>query len=89
MTVNPESTATELAGLLAQVQPAYVVTDAGGLAEAFARYGYGAVVRERTASALAQALRGPYPAAPAAASTNSWSAVAAQTDAIYRGALGG
>ena len=75
--------------LAAAFEKPVVITDAGGLAEAFARYRYGAVVRERTASALAQALRGPYPAAPAAASTNSWSAVAAQTDDIYRGALGG
>jgi len=64
-----------------------VVTNAGGLAEAFARYSYGAVVPERTAPAVARALLGPYPPAPASRGDNSWEAVAARTEAIYSEAL--
>ena len=60
-----------------------VVTDAGGLAEAFARYRYGALVRERTAPAVARALLGPYPPAPLSRADNTWEAVAARTQAIY------
>jgi glycosyltransferase involved in cell wall biosynthesis len=64
-----------------------VVTNAGGLAEAFARYRYGAVVFERTAPAVAHALLGPYPPAPVSRGDNSWEAVAARTEAIYAEAL--
>ncbi len=60
-----------------------VVTDAGGLAEAFARYRHGALVPERTAPAVARALLGPYPPAPLSRADNSWEAVAARTQAIY------
>ena len=60
-----------------------VVTDAGGLAEAFARYRNGALVPERTAPAVARALLGPYPPAPLRRADNSWEAVAARTQAIY------
>ncbi len=60
-----------------------VVTNAGGLAEAFARYRYGAVVFERTAPAVARALLGPYPPAPVSRGDNTWEAVAARTEAIY------
>lgn len=64
-----------------------VVTNAGGLAEAFARYRYGALVEERTAPAVARALLGPYPPAPLSRDDNSWEAVAARTHAIYTKAM--
>ena len=60
-----------------------VVTNAGGLGEAFARYRYGALVPERTAAAVAHGLLGPYPPAPVSRGDNSWEAVAARTEAIY------
>ncbi|MEO6795578.1 MAG: glycosyltransferase family 4 protein [Candidatus Dormibacter sp.] len=66
-----------------------VVSDAGGLREAFSRYGYGSVVPPRNAPALARALLGPYPAARIGDGQNTWSAVAASTEAVYREALGG
>jgi glycosyltransferase involved in cell wall biosynthesis len=64
-----------------------VVTDAGGLTEAFARYGYGSVLPERTSAALANALLAPYPPPPVHGQSNSWAAVAAQTEAVYEQAL--
>ncbi len=73
--------------LAAAFRKPVVVTDAGGLAEAFARYGYGAVVPERTVPALARALLGPYAPAPIKPVENSWPAVAAQTEAIYGEAM--
>ena len=60
-----------------------VVTNAGGLGEAFARYRYGALVPERTAAAVAHGLLGPYPPAPVSRGDNTWEAVAARTEAIY------
>jgi D-inositol-3-phosphate glycosyltransferase len=66
-----------------------VATDAGGLAEAFARYGHGALVPERTAPALTEALLRTYSSTPAMTESNSWDAVAARTDAIYREATDG
>ena len=73
--------------LAAAFRKPVVVTNAGGLAEAFARYGYGALVAERSAPAVARALMGPYPPAPAPRGDNSWEAVAAQTETTYREAL--
>jgi len=64
-----------------------VVTNAGGLAEAFARYGNGAVVSERTAPAVARALLERYPAPRPSRDDNTWEAVAARTESIYREAL--
>jgi len=65
-----------------------VVTDAGGLAEAFARYRYGAILWERTAAALADALLARYPEPPLHGPTNSWDAVAERTVAVYEQARG-
>jgi D-inositol-3-phosphate glycosyltransferase len=73
--------------LAAAFRKPVVVTNAGGLAEAFARYGYGALVPERTAQAVARGLLGPYPPAPVNRGDNTWEAVAAQTEAIYAQAL--
>jgi len=73
--------------LAAAFRKPVVVTNAGGLAEAFARYGYGELVPERSAPAVARALMGPYPPAPAPRGDNSWEAVAAQTETTYREAL--
>ena len=73
--------------LAAAFRKPVVVTNAGGLAEAFARYGYGALVPERSAPAVARALMGPYPPAPAPRGDNSWEAVAARTETTYREAL--
>jgi len=73
--------------LAAAFRKPVVVTNAGGLAEAFARYGYGELVAERSAPAVARALMGPYPPAPAPRGDNSWEAVAAQTETTYREAL--
>jgi glycosyltransferase involved in cell wall biosynthesis len=64
-----------------------VVTNAGGLAEAFARYRYGAVVFERTPAAVARALLDTYPPAPPSRGDNTWEAVAARTESIYTQAL--
>jgi len=66
-----------------------VVSDAGGLAEAFNRYGYGAVLPERTPEELAQALVADYPVRPTATeAANSWTTVSARTADIYREAIG-
>ena len=73
--------------LAAAFRKPVVVTNAGGLAEAFARYGYGALVPERSAPAVAHALMGPYPPAPPPRGDNSWAAVAARTEATYKEAL--
>lgn len=64
-----------------------VVTDAGGLPEAFARYGYGRVLPERNAAALAEALLASYPEPLIVAESNSWARVAAQTELVYQQAL--
>lgn len=64
-----------------------VVTDAGGLSEAFARYGYGRVLPERSAVALADALLARYAQPPVHGPSNSWAAVAVQTEAVYQQAL--
>jgi glycosyltransferase involved in cell wall biosynthesis len=64
-----------------------VVTDTGGLSEAFARYGYGTVLPERSAAALATALLARYPQPPLTGQSNSWASVAAQTEAVYQRAL--
>ena len=83
-TDTSDSGAFELA---AAFRKPVVVTNAGGLGEAFARYRYGALVEERSASAVARALMGPYPPAPPPSSDNSWEAVAAQTETTYQEAL--
>jgi glycosyltransferase involved in cell wall biosynthesis len=66
-----------------------VVSDAGGLSEAFSRYGYGSVVPPRNAPELARALLGPYRPARLDDGRNTWSTVAASTEAVYREVLGG
>ena len=66
-----------------------VVTDAGGLPEAFARYGYGSLVGERSGQALARALLQPYSAPARGQRSNTWEAVAERTAAIYAEAIGG
>jgi glycosyltransferase involved in cell wall biosynthesis len=66
-----------------------VVSDAGGLREAFARYGYGTVLAASTPQALADALLADYPAPAGTGSENSWDAVAERTRSIYAEALHG
>src|SRR5207247_905062 len=83
-TDTSDSGAFELA---AAFRKPVVVTNAGGLGEAFARYRYGALVEERSAPAVARALMGPYPPAPPPSGDNSWEAVAAQTETTYQEAL--
>ncbi|TMF49121.1 MAG: glycosyltransferase [Chloroflexi bacterium] len=83
-TDTSDSGAFELA---AAFRKPVVVTNAGGLGEAFARYRYGALVEERSAAAVARALMGPYPPAPPPSGDNSWEAVAAQTETTYQEAL--
>jgi glycosyltransferase involved in cell wall biosynthesis len=60
-----------------------VVTDAGGLPEAFARYGYGSLVAERTGPALARALLQQYSAPARPERSNTWEAVAERTAELY------
>lgn len=61
-----------------------VVTSAGGLSEAFSRYGFGTVVPERDAAALAEAIVRRYEPVPSSTIvTNSWDDVAGRTESLY------
>ncbi|MBV9100432.1 MAG: glycosyltransferase family 4 protein [Candidatus Dormibacteraeota bacterium] len=61
-----------------------VVTRTGGLPEAFARYGAGAIVPPRDPAALARAIVRTAAAPPTRSLPGApWSAVAAQTEALY------
>ena len=67
-----------------------VVTSTGGMAEAFERYGAGAVVPPGDAAALAEAMVRSYDDHVAELTVpNSWDQVGARTEALYRALLTG
>jgi glycosyltransferase involved in cell wall biosynthesis len=70
--------------LAAAFERPVVVSDTGGMAEAFGRYGVGAVVPPRDAEALAGAILADHAAdGRTASSGTSWEAAAADTEDVY------
>jgi glycosyltransferase involved in cell wall biosynthesis len=66
-----------------------VVTSAGGMAEAFERYGVGRLVPSGDVAALAEAMLGSYDPASGSPVLNSWESVATRTESLYRDLLAG
>jgi glycosyltransferase involved in cell wall biosynthesis len=64
-----------------------VVTSAGGMAEAFERYGVGRLVPPADAAALADAMVRSYDNTACSPVLNSWENVATRTEALYRDLL--
>jgi D-inositol-3-phosphate glycosyltransferase len=66
-----------------------VVTSAGGMAEAFERYGVGRLVPPADAAALADAMLGSYDPTAGSPVVNSWEDAATRTEYLYRDLLAG
>ena len=75
--------------LAAAFEKPVVVTDSGGLVEAFLRYGYGAIVKANDPAALADALVDVKPIAHPTAPGVSWDEAALMTERWYESLLSG